>query len=702
MTDEFAFLGTTTSDEWDEWHFENTLNDAGSVRLRRERLPAYIEPRTLLELDQDESPVTDIDVDDCGILYLLHESGHVARYNENTGGLDRIGCGAIEPSWSGRALTVASKTIYVATEYPALTPDSDAETASGDPETNSSDTQPSGSITAVARHIEQKRWHTSLADGVPVAMADEGERIFVLCESPDGGFLATVAPDGEIARVMTGFEGVQDIAIDADGTAFLLGDNADLRRFDVKALDPAQPADAPARWNAAVPADASCLTAGERDELLVGERGAAVGAVTLSRVSATAREAIAGCTRNLDRLHLADDLYAVEAGGRQVFALSPRQRFARQESTGEHDGWVANSFDSGEEATTWHRVTLGFSVRDTDTQVRLGYAATDDPIQVGNVDWRWIEPANPHDALLEDAVGRYLWLRIDLQGARFSSPQLRTVRAYFPQQSYLRYLPAIYQDDEESSAFLRQFLSLFESEFVGIEEDIGRMTQYFDSTGVPPAFLDWLGEWLAVDPDETWPASGHRKLLSRAPALYRGRGTPNGLLELLQIYLTHAGTPSPAWEEIRERQLAAVDDREELSPDDARALRRRINSDVFLLEYSDLDCATGPSRRAYERLLDCPQCFFVFVRPFVSDAQFETIQRLVDDNRPAHAVGRAVELEQSIVLGGHAYLGINSTLPSRELVVGDSSLGRDSTLETRQDAGQLGVRAILGDDTELS
>ena len=468
-------------------------------------------------------------------------------------------------------------------------------------------------------------------------------------------------------------------------------------------LDPDSPSAAPSPSDAPVPTGASCLAAGAADELLVGRRGTATGEVTAFRVTGGAREAVASVTRDLDRLHHAGALYAVVAGGGAVLRVEARPEYARHERTGDHAAWLERTFDSGVAETEWHRVTMGFSNAPA-TQVRLRYAAADDERPVRAGDWSEVDPANPHDALLTDAVGRYLHLRVELQGDRFASPTLHTLRAYFPRESYLRYLPGIYEEDPESRAFLERFLSVFESTFVGVEEELAHSTRYLDPDGVPPAFLDWLEEWLALDPDETWPESARRALLSAAPELFTARGTPNGLLALLGIYLDGVADPSRAWVERRRRQLAAVDEREAagLPTEEADALRRRIESDVFMLEYSDLDCATGPSRAAYERLLDCPQCFFVFVRPFLTDEQFDTVQRLVDEHRPAHAVGRAVELESSVVLGGHSYLGVNSVLPDQRLAVGESALGRESVLDTRERAGQLGVRSRLGTDTELS
>ena len=682
---DFAFLGSTTASEWAEWSLDNAVTDGDEVRLRRERLPAYVDPYALVDDVPVEDPVVDVDGDDCETLYLLRESGHVERYEGAPGRPVGLGCApAGPPDGRARALSVTRETIYVAGTRP-----------SGD-----------GYVTAIAKAVEQQRWTTTLAAETPVALTDSGDRTVCLVSTQAGGRLALVRPDGTLPTLVDGFSAPVDVALDAAGMGAVLDRTADgpvVRRLSMATLDPDTPTGAPSPSDAPVPASASCLAAGGADELLVGRRDTVEGEVTVFRVTGAAREAVASVTLNLDRLHHAGDLYAVTAGGGAVLRVTARPAYAQHERTGTHAAWLERTFDSGVAETAWHRVTMGFS-NTAATQVRLQYTAVDDQQPTRQSDWKAVDPANPHDALLTDAVGRYLRLRVELQGDRFASPHLHTLRAYFPRDSYLRHLPGIYQDDTEQRAFLERFLSIFESTFVGVEEELAHSTRYLDPDGVPTAFLGWLEEWLALDPDETWPESARRARLSAAPELFKTRGTPNGLLALVALYLDGVADPSPAWEERRRRQVAAVDAAEDagLPTEAAAALRRRIESDVFMLEFSDLDCATGPSRAAYERLLDCPQCFFVFVRPFVSDEQFDTIQRLVDEHSPAHAVGRAVELESSVVLGGHSYLGVNSVLPDQRLAVGESALGRESVLETRETAGQLTVRSRLGSDTELS
>lgn len=59
---------------------------------------------------------------------------------------------------------------------------------------------------------------------------------------------------------------------------------------------------------------------------------------------------------------------------------------------------------------------------------------------------------------------------------------------------------------------------------------------YLDPQLAPLDFLDWLGTWVGLVADETWPVERRRDFVSQASALYRIRGTPKGLAKHVQIF----------------------------------------------------------------------------------------------------------------------------------------------------------------------
>jgi phage tail-like protein len=97
---------------------------------------------------------------------------------------------------------------------------------------------------------------------------------------------------------------------------------------------------------------------------------------------------------------------------------------------------------------------------------------------------------------------------------------------------YLRYLPAIYQDDD----LMGRLLMLFESFWAPIDGQIDNLSFYFDPRLTAPEFLPWLASWIDLVLDERWPEQKRRQLLSSAARLYRKRGTRQGLEEYVEIY----------------------------------------------------------------------------------------------------------------------------------------------------------------------
>ena len=126
------------------------------------------------------------------------------------------------------------------------------------------------------------------------------------------------------------------------------------------------------------------------------------------------------------------------------------------------------------------------------------------------------------------------------------------MKIFYPRISYLRYLPAIYQEDPVNKDFLERFLSLFESVFYDLEVDISTIARYFDPDTTPPEFLKWLASWVNIAIEDEWQEAMKREFIRQAVPLYSIKGTVEGISRFIEIYtgkrpgILESGESSPS------------------------------------------------------------------------------------------------------------------------------------------------------------
>lgn len=123
--------------------------------------------------------------------------------------------------------------------------------------------------------------------------------------------------------------------------------------------------------------------------------------------------------------------------------------------------------------------------------------------------------------------------------------------------TYQQYLPAILQQD----VFIGKFLLAFEKilsglketpsqeqiitakteNIPGLEEILDKIHIYFNPDKTPEEFLPWLAGWVALSLRDDWEVKVKRQFIQQIVRLYRLRGTKQGLIEILQIYLENSG-----------------------------------------------------------------------------------------------------------------------------------------------------------------
>lgn len=247
------------------------------------------------------------------------------------------------------------------------------------------------------------------------------------------------------------------------------------------------------------------------------------------------------------------NLYASTDKG--IALLSTQQAYTRENGI-----YYSKTLDSGIKNCTWHRLALQADIPDK-TVLDVYFHASDDSALKYAIDdillssqstqekadqidkkIQWIGPEkNPKDMLFRGESGRYLWLKLALK--TFDEkvrPSVTQMKVFYPRISYLRYLPAIYQEDPVSREFLERLLSIFETVFYDLETEISHIFKYFDSDTTPQNFLSWLASWLNIALEEDWPEEKKRYLIREAYSLYKRKGTLSGIIKLIEIYTGRA------------------------------------------------------------------------------------------------------------------------------------------------------------------
>lgn len=197
---------------------------------------------------------------------------------------------------------------------------------------------------------------------------------------------------------------------------------------------------------------------------------------------------------------------------------------------------------------TWHSLITELEALAPAARLQFFVHTADDPNDApadpslnaggGNpfADPRW-KPVSPDVSdFLIDGLGRYLWIAALFSGNGTVSPVVSQIRVQFNHRGYDEYLPAIYRDYASCGDFLRRLLSLCESFYVELEDQIDALPAFFDPAAVPAEFLPWLADWLSLELDENWDEALKRRLIGEAFEMFGQRGTVEGLRKALRIF----------------------------------------------------------------------------------------------------------------------------------------------------------------------
>jgi len=237
----------------------------------------------------------------------------------------------------------------------------------------------------------------------------------------------------------------------------------------------------------------------------------------------------------------------------------PSPRFVRRAAITLPAGAPPAAFDGKEVRCVWHRLLVDGCIP-FETAVTIETRSADRAELLGGLPWTpqprlyargdgtevpyYHAPveddihAGTWELLLQNVVGRYLQVRLTIEGTGRTTASLSALRIHYPRFSYLKaYLPAVYRDDAVSASFLDRYLANVEGTFTTLEGRIEHVETTFDSRSVPTDQLDWLASWLGATLDFKWSERTRRLFLAHAPQMFRERGTCAGLVRAIRLAL---------------------------------------------------------------------------------------------------------------------------------------------------------------------
>ncbi|MFP3153560.1 phage tail protein [Lachnospiraceae bacterium ZAX-1] len=317
--------------------------------------------------------------------------------------------------------------------------------------------------------------------------------------------------------------------------------------------------------------------------------------------------------------------------------------------------FISRILDSRETQTQWHRLTLE-GAEEVHSPYKISIYASDqtDTVYQGDVialdqimhhpdisieeKLRIMEPylqktaIGASDLLLHEVEGRYLWIAIEMYRQEGRQLTLNNIMIYFPRQSWISYLPGIYQKSDGTSGFLERYLGIFQTLHEDLNEEIRQSAKYFDVESADMEILSWLAQWLGIRESYMWSKQQLRKLLKKAVSLYKRRGTRQAVLEFVALYTGEMPYMVENFQ-IREfyKKEAYYEQLVKLYGDEPN---------IFLLIIKDEQI---PSVRHYKMLV-----------------------KMIEEVKPAHMDLNMIIIKPFIFLNGYSYLGINSVLGNYE------------------------------------
>lgn len=313
--------------------------------------------------------------------------------------------------------------------------------------------------------------------------------------------------------------------------------------------------------------------------------------------------------------------------------------------------FLSRVLDSREKEMEWHRLTLKVN-DESGSPYGIKVYATDEPyvrwqdkkLSVAEIILKedmtgkeklkclecfcQLETVGRNELLLHEIKGRYLWISIEAYQQGKQKLKFEEIKVCFPKQSWLSYLPEIYEASDKEH-FLDKYLSVFQSIYDDMNVQIGKIPYLLDVTTADSEYLDFLCQWVGIVTSQMWKTEKKRKFLKEAAKLFKIRGTREGILAVLGLYLD--------------------------------------GGDAFLVEKYYWNHWRMPVER--KKLLESLYGASSYMLTIMvgedkvpGKKEYLSLRQLLYSVIPAQADLNLVVLKPFIMLDGHSYLGVNSVL----------------------------------------
>jgi hypothetical protein len=334
----------------------------------------------------------------------------------------------------------------------------------------------------------------------------------------------------------------------------------------------------------------------------------------------------------------------------------------------------------------------------------------------------WAPVAEDGFATFEGPVmatpGRYLWVRVYLEGNTRVTPRVRSLRVEYPAHDTLRHLPKVFSAEPGMASFLTRYLAPLEGLLAELDAKAFQRAALLDPDATPEEWLPWLANFLGLVLDDRFaraPRAGgapdgaslachgekledagpavryvdaRRELIRNAACLFRLRGTVEGLRRFIEIYV---GRPVVILERFRVRGLGgAVLGQTDVQFSSGFVGTLRVGGAIGAEGSAPLEGSVSDAFRTHAHR------FSVIVPAVFSDEELDVVRHIIEMHRPAHTlfelctVGAGMRLGVGTHVGLSSFIGAGSGFARARL--GESIVGSGVVVGMRAPELALGAR----------